>query len=102
MVIIFKTMEEFDRLMLYAARENLVWTSGTPPNRTASYARARVSHYLHRDGNCAICVDKDHRIGYSPVKFYRDDPAFRDHTFKTAQEILDTGIDCTIPEKETT
>ena len=98
-VIIFKTMKEFDRLMLWAAREKLMWSSGTPPGRTSYSIRAGVDTYLRNDGQCAICIEEGRQLGYAPVSFFRNEPAFNEFTFNTVQEILQGGgIDCTIPE----
>ncbi len=103
MVIIFTTMEEFDRLMLYAMQKSMVWRSGAPPSHTPISIRASVQNYLRRDGVCALCFEADGCMGYSSEQYHRNDPSYNDYEFKAAREVLETGIDCTIPEtKETT
>lgn len=102
-VITFTTMKQFDRLMQWASRENLVWCSGTHPDSTPRTIRDSVQEYLRRENECALCVDENSWIGYGDAAFFRQAPSYSHYDIKTAQEILDIGIDCTIPEeKETT
>ncbi len=102
MVITFTTMEDFDRLMLYATQKNVVWRSGTHPSRTPIGIRAGVQDYLRQNGVCTLCFDSDGHMGYSSEQYHRNDPLYNDYEFKAAREVLKTGIDCTIPETEET
>ena len=103
MVVIFKTMEEFDQLMRWASREHMLWCSRTHPADTTRAIHASVQGYLHRKGQCALRIDEHSRMGYSSVGFHREYAPFNSYEFKTAQEVLSMDINCTIPEeKETT